>query len=311
MIVPGEAGTPRGTAAGGGGGPAPTGTGASAPARERGGRPPGASAPRSRTVRGVWLLVILFLVVGVGGSLLWLMLSDRGEHDRPLAERLTAEGWAAQERAGNDPDSLARARDLYRKAVEADASYPIPWNNLGHLDIVSGDLQKAVINLTEAVRLDSTYAAAWANLGDAYEGLERYDDAQASYRRAILFGDMAEALAGANNLGSMYLERGRPGDALRILGQAVTAHADSAPAPLWKNYGRALLAEGRPAEADSAFARALRLAPGYPAALAGRARAAEALGAVEDARARWGLAAASAETAVAAEARRALGRLGR
>ena len=177
----------------------------------------------------------------------WLFGSSR----RPAADLLIAEG----NRAEND-GKLREARELYRKAVEADPGYGKAHLNLG-------------IALQGLGEEDSAAAAYEAALGiDA-------DDAYANYNLGRLLASRGD-LARAERLLRAALERKREfPDALVALANVCEAqgNADAALAALEEalrlrgfagagdNYDDALLRLNRRAAAETAFRRALESDP--------------------------------------------------
>lgn len=167
--------------------------------------------------------------------------------------------------------------------------------------------------LRMAVQCAPDDAPAQLNLGNALGRLGRFDEAAASYQRALeLDPEFAEA---HNNLGELCLERGRAEEALRSCQQSVRlkpyfAHAhqnlgkalvrlgrfDEAVrscrsaialnpgfAEAYNSLGTALLGLAQVQEAIAAFQRALELNPELAAAHANLARALRSLGRLEEA----------------------------
>ena len=80
---------------------------------------------------------------------------------------------------------LAEARQYFEKARAVGPNYAWVPMNMSSLLRVEGDLDGALREAQEAVRLAPTLALAHYYLGSAYEALGRIDDARAAYTRAL------------------------------------------------------------------------------------------------------------------------------
>jgi Flp pilus assembly protein TadD len=145
-----------------------------------------------------------------------------------------------------------------------------------------GRYSQAIEKLKVATTLIPTNAQAWNYLGLAYHYAHRADDAEKTYRRALLLDhDLSEV---HYNLGSLYLEE-KKNDAAKTEFYAYTLRrANSLDALLKLGTAQLRLNEFSPAE--KTFQDALRLSPQSPEALNGlgcirarqRGRANEAVG---------------------------------
>ncbi len=107
-----------------------------------------------------------------------LILSDKIYPDQPDTLDAIAYAWRLR---GNHK----QAKAYYERAIDNDAS-SATRNNYGSLLIEMGEYGKAVKQLKLALE-DPRYrnqAMAFVNLGDAYLGLEKFEDAVKSYRKA-------------------------------------------------------------------------------------------------------------------------------
>jgi Flp pilus assembly protein TadD len=205
----------------------------------------------------------------------------------------TASQDLAAARAAHTAGELARAAQLYRRAVEADPhdaearaalglalaeqgrleeavaslrealqlrpNHARAHHNLGVALAEQGRLEEAVASLREALRLRPDYAEACYNLGNTLGKLVRPDEAEAAYRRAL---EARPTYADAcNNLGLLLTESGRHGEAAVLLRQALRLRPNQAEAH--NNLGLALAGLARFAEAEAAYHEALRLKPTY------------------------------------------------
>jgi Tfp pilus assembly protein PilF len=291
MMLPG-AGTRAGVGTGTGLG-AGTGAGTSAG---------GATAPEPTVLRRapLWRRPLLWgpLAVIVVGLLIWvgmnLQRDGTGGADRLRAETLNVLGMEklgilTNQLGPKDKDLVSETRELFQNALAADSTYAVPHNNLGKLAQIMGDRAGARREYETALQLDPKYAAAYVNMATFLESEGRPEEAEYYYRSAIRFDDSDSLFAmktAANNLGYFYLATmGRPDSALAVLAPVVERFP-RIPA-LSKNYGLALLAQGRIEEAEAAFNRVLAVDRKFLPAVAGLAAAAEARGDSLVAAERW------------------------
>ena len=59
--------------------------------------------------------------------------------------------------------------------IENSPDYYLPYRNLAHTYITSGDYKLAEKNFTKAIKLDSLTALNWTHRADFYEGLINID----------------------------------------------------------------------------------------------------------------------------------------
>ena len=104
---------------------------------------------------------------------------------------------------------------------------------------------------------------AWLNLADTYARAERYDEAIATFRRAVEIKPTDPD--GWNDLGNVLVLTGRPAEAVPHFERAIALKPGLAPAH--NNLGNALRELGRGEEAAACYRRALGLDPTYAGAL--------------------------------------------
>ncbi len=162
----------------------------------------------------------------------------------------------------DSPTLWARVLSLSPESVMANS-------NLGTHYIERQDWRRAEPYLRRATELDPTWGAAWHNLGYSLYRQKRYEEALAAYRA----GQSVSPIPGDTlmAIGNCLYELGRLEEALPVFREAaafpeltVKAHC---------NIGLCLRGLGRFEEALDAYDAALRHAPEYSAALAGRALA--------------------------------------
>jgi predicted Zn-dependent protease len=128
--------------------------------------------------------------------------------------------------------------------------------------------QEAIDRLRTALVAEPASGDAYRLLGRAHAALGATDSAEAAYRRAIAIDDH-DAWA-MNNLGLLYLDHGRAGDALPPLARAVAVKPG---APVFQNnLGQALERSGYFAAAKTAYEAALASDSAYAKASVGLGR---------------------------------------
>ena len=69
--------------------------------------------------------------------------------------------------------------------MEIDSKYAFAYNNRGNVYRDKGDVDRALADYNEAIRLDPKYAVAYNNRANAYRGKGELDRAIADYNDAI------------------------------------------------------------------------------------------------------------------------------
>lgn len=93
-------------------------------------------------------------------------------------------------------NDYAKAEEYYRKAL-ANPAYETPFfgfYNLGRLNEKRGDMETALKDYDQAIRLLPSYGAAFYRKGVVLESLRRTDEAKEAFSQAVLYSpDMADA----------------------------------------------------------------------------------------------------------------------
>jgi tetratricopeptide (TPR) repeat protein len=145
------------------------------------------------------------------------------------SRRGTAADWlevaAIEEARGRD----AEASDAYREAARKDPERVEGHRGAGRMYRKQGKLEEAMRVLRNAVRLDERDAPTWLELARAQAGLERRDEAVASYRRALelVVGTKESALA-HRELGLLLVELHEDREAERVLASAAQLEPEHA-----------------------------------------------------------------------------------
>jgi tetratricopeptide (TPR) repeat protein len=146
----------------------------------------------------------------------------------------------------------------------------------------AGDLPAAVADLEEAVRLRPNDYPAYANLAEAYQGSGRPELALAELDRAVALRPPGALAVLYRTRARLHSRQGDAAAAARDLGRAAGHEGGAAAAADRAEQGRLWLQAGRPAEALEVLDAALALQPG-PAVQRLRAEALARLGRPEEA----------------------------
>ena len=128
--------------------------------------------------------------------------------------------------AGDPENAFAR----YEQTVALDPDHAPAWNSMGLLHSDDESWDDAIASFRKALKIDPTYPNAHVNLAEAY--LEHPDfpvaDAEEEFNRALEFdAENPDALAG---LGAILYDDGKYSRALKYFEQAARVDPDSAPA---------------------------------------------------------------------------------
>jgi tetratricopeptide (TPR) repeat protein len=163
----------------------------------------------------------------------------------------------------------AHAEDLaaYTKLLHGDPGNPLRHDAVATLYLDAGQLDAAIAEFRESLRLNPGSAPTQYNLGFALSARGRRDEAIAAFQEALRIDpDYAQA---HNNLGALLQLAGDSGAALDHYRRAATLRPDNVEART--NLGQLLSNQGRAAEAAAQFTEALALDRDNIQALAGLA----------------------------------------
>lgn len=218
---------------------------------------------------------------------------DRKDH--AAAEPLLRKAVAAK---GDDPlyrsnwgislnalGATEEAKAQFEAALRLKPDHSAALYNLANWYLAVGDASTALVYYDRAEQAGKRDAALAVNRGNAYKTLGRYAEAEANYRAALRHG--THDLEAYTNLGAMWIDMGRPADAValleplksrfgaqegfaanlaiaqRRLQEAATRREQLAQAEQHYREGVRLAEQGRDAEAEAAYLRALELAPAF------------------------------------------------
>jgi tetratricopeptide (TPR) repeat protein len=162
----------------------------------------------------------------------------------------------------------AKAEKAFETALTIDPDHVKSLVNLSRVLIDQKRYDDALDKLMHAGDLQPDSNEVYRLMGRAYHAQGQTDEGVNAYRRAIEL-DEKDAWS-MNNLGLLFLETRRAGDALPLLAKAVELKKDVA--AFHNNLGMALEHTGRFGAAATAYAGALTADPGYDKAKQNLAR---------------------------------------
>jgi tetratricopeptide (TPR) repeat protein len=160
---------------------------------------------------------------------------------RPLSPGAHYNLGLALHRKGQLDEAIAEFRETIRLKKDSAAAH----GELGSALLDRGQLDEAIAECREAIRLNPNFAEAHCNLGTARSEMGQLDEAIAEFRAAILVKkDLAMA---HNNLGNALREKGQLDEAIAEFWEAIRLKTGFALAH--NNLGGALLDKGQLDEA--------------------------------------------------------------
>jgi tetratricopeptide (TPR) repeat protein len=154
---------------------------------------------------------------------------------------------------------IDEAISQFQEAIRLKPDFTNAYNNLGAALLEKGRIDEAISQFQEFIRLKPDDADAHYNLGTALDKKGQMDEAIRQYQEAVrLKPDYADA---HNNLGAALVEKGQSDEAIRQLQEALRLKPDHAEAH--NNLGIALGKKGQTDEAIRQFQEAARLKPDY------------------------------------------------
>jgi tetratricopeptide (TPR) repeat protein len=152
---------------------------------------------------------------------------------------------------------IDKAISQYQEAIRLKSNYAEAHNNLGNALGIKGQIDKSINQFQEAIRLKPDYAAIHYNLGIALDRKGQTDEAIGQYREAIrLVPSDAHA---HNNLGIILDRKGQTNEAISQYRETIRLKPDFDEAHY--NLAKLLAAQGQLPEAVSQYRTVIRLKP--------------------------------------------------
>jgi len=154
-------------------------------------------------------------------------------------------------------------RTLWTRAVAMDPENVAARLHLANVSQLAGDLDGAVAQIREVLRMRPQFAEAHAELAVLLTARREFDEALTHYRTALAIdpNPRAEVLS---NMGVLLMRTGKPADAIPLFRGALGRRPDLP--GIHENLAQALLMVGNRGEAIAELEAALRLDPGAAAA---------------------------------------------
>jgi tetratricopeptide (TPR) repeat protein len=162
---------------------------------------------------------------------------------------------------GKQLEHARLAESHTRRAIELDDLYASGWTTLGIIHTGTGRPEEALLDFQKALDRDPRSADALRERGYALERLVRFEEAEASYRRAVEI--RPELWSSWNYLGTFYMDQNRFSDAEAAYRRALELAPDNVRA--LSNLGAAIYYQDRAREAEEVWKRAVQL-QAYPGA---------------------------------------------
>lgn len=154
---------------------------------------------------------------------------------------------------------LSQAEQLYREILRVNPDHAETLHLLGLLAYRVGNLETAVLLISQAMEQDSQKAPYPFNLGVVLHKQGKLDDAVAAYKKALALNPYY--VEAQSNLGNVFMERGRLDDAVACYERAVSIRPNYVEG--YNNLGAALKEQGKLDEAVAAYQRALSFKPNH------------------------------------------------
>jgi tetratricopeptide (TPR) repeat protein len=185
------------------------------------------------------------------------IVDDRGESRR---NRMVA--YFNRARAWRDKGELDRAIADFTEAIKLDPKVAQLYNSRGVTWGTKGELDRAIADFTEAIRLDPQYAEGYFNRAAAADRRRAFDRAIADYTEAARL-DPQNSYAAIVGRGLARFGKGEFDRAIADFDEAIGLDADSAVA--YFGRGRASRAKGDADGAIADFSKAISRSPKFAA----------------------------------------------
>ncbi|MCZ6696959.1 MAG: tetratricopeptide repeat protein, partial [Acidobacteria bacterium] len=175
------------------------------------------------------------------------------------AHALLALALAAQYTHMKEPSSILEAEEVAARAVQLSPALPEAYEALGTVQLLRGQSVTAAQAFATGLRLAPGNDALCRRIADAYSELDRDEEAESMYRKAV---DLRPGLwENHNAIGVFYLERGRFEDAEVSLRRVIELNPGSS----WgyTNLAAMHILKGEHEKAEPLLRASLRLDPDH------------------------------------------------
>lgn len=153
---------------------------------------------------------------------------------------------------------LRQAETIYRRILQTSPDHPDALHLLGLMARQEGDHELAVELISRAAHINPV-APVYFNLGNAYQSLNRLDEAADSFRQAIALNP--KYVSAINNLGIVLQQQGQLEAAINSFREALQLQPDYA--ELYSNLGDALRENRQFEIALECIQQAIKLKPDF------------------------------------------------
>lgn len=202
----------------------------------------------------------------LGALLLGVCGCASGGSDR--SERNDAQRYLRLGQMQLEQGKTSQAIESMHKAIEQDPRMVEAYNFLGLIYLTNSEFDKSIEQFEEAVKIDPYFTDARNNLGIAYRRVGRLDRAEKEFQEALKNGNYRNPEKIYLNLGHLYLEQGRTGEAIEAFRRAVEIDPEYLLGLI--GLGEAYGAAGQADRAQTALNTIIRLAPDSPEATRAR-----------------------------------------
>ncbi|MGD0349572.1 MAG: tetratricopeptide repeat protein [Verrucomicrobiota bacterium] len=161
--------------------------------------------------------------------------------------------------AGTQVSYWSNSRALWEHTLAVSGDTELAHNNLGTALVQQGQLNEAITQFLQALKINPDYALARINLGNAFRQSGKVDEAIAQYQLAL--NSNPDSDAAHNNLGIALVQIGKVDEAIIQYQQALKINPDFDLAR--NNLGDALAKKGRLDEAIAQYQQALKINPNF------------------------------------------------
>ena len=178
-----------------------------------------------------------------------------------LAHAGLAQAYLRHYQLTRRPEYVSLSEQHCQRALELDTLSARPWLALAILHSQTGKGEQAIGEFRQALDREPRNGEAYREMAMAFTRLNRIDEAEQAYKKAIEI--LPDAFLSHGYYGWFLAGRNRFPEAEASLNRALAMAPDNA--RIWSNLGGTYYLEGRKAEAETAFGKSVAL---YPTSIA-------------------------------------------